>query len=224
MLLAGVWTASRWGLVGVAAAVGAARLVLHALLAHLTLGLLGIGAGTLLRRCMPALWTGSWAAAALWLAAGEGAGRGGGRAAAALAFELAVWGVAATAATYLAPPFARPYFPHWGLAQLPFDAMGLPGRWARKALLHLARRWPAPPLACRSRRQGRTPVTAAATDARGADTAPEAALSRRASRRRARARGARPQAAPAPARRAIPWTACRKSCDWRSSPPWACCC
>lgn len=143
LLLGAVWAGSRWGLAGVAAAIAAVQLVQHALLVHLALGLLGIGAGTLLRRYVPALWTGCWATAALWFAAGAV------RAAqwptlAALAFDLAVWGVAAAAAAYLAPPFARPYFPHWGLVQLPFDAMGLPGRWARKALRHLARRWPAP--------------------------------------------------------------------------------
>lgn len=143
LLLGAVWFGSRWGLVGAAAAVVAVRLVLHALLVHLTLRLLGLGVRTLLRRCVPALWTGFWATAAVGLAAGLV------RAAqwpapAALAFELAVWGVAAAAAAYLAPPFARPYFPHWGLVQLPFDALGRPGRWARRALGHLARRWPAP--------------------------------------------------------------------------------
>lgn len=143
LLIGAVWAGSRWGLAGVAVAIGAVRLVLHALLVHLALGLLKIGVGTLLRRYAPALWTGAWAAAALWPAAGAV------RAAqwptaAALAFELAVWGAAAGAAAYLAPPFARSCFPHWGLKQLPFDAMGLPGRWAGKALGHLARRWPAP--------------------------------------------------------------------------------
>ena len=90
---------------------------------------------------MPALWTGFWATAALWLAAGA-VRDAGWPAVAALALELTVWAAAATAATYLAPPFARPYFPRWALGQLPFDAMGLPGRWAHKALRHLARHGP----------------------------------------------------------------------------------
>ena len=142
LLLAAVWTASRWGLPAVAAAIGVAQFVLHALLVHLTLGLLGIGAGTLLRRYLPALWTGFWAAAALWFAAAAVRSTGW-PAVPALAFEVAVWAAAAAAAAYLAPPFARPYFPHWGLMQLPFDAMGLPGRWARGTLRRLARRCPA---------------------------------------------------------------------------------
>ena len=141
LLLAAVWTASPWGLAGVAAALAAARLVLHALLVHQALGLLGIGHRTLLRRYVPALWTAAWATAALWPVAAAV------RAAqwptlGALALELAVWGAAAGASAYLAPSFARPYFPHWGLVQLPFDAMGRPGRWTRRALRHLARRWP----------------------------------------------------------------------------------
>ena len=61
----------------------------------------------------------------------------------ALAVQLAAWGGAAAAATYFAPPFARPAFPHWGLVQLPFEALGRSGHWARGTLEHLARRWPA---------------------------------------------------------------------------------
>ena len=137
LLTAGVWFASRWGLAGVAAAVVAAWVVLHGLLAHLALGLLGTRWTALLGRLVPALWTGFWSTAAVWLAAGEV------RAAslppvAALALELAVWGAAATAATW----FARPAFPHWALAQLPFDAMGRAGDRLRAALSCLARRWP----------------------------------------------------------------------------------
>ena len=143
VLMTGVWFASRWGLAGVAVAVGAAWIVLQGLLVQLVLGLLGTGWTALLRRFVPALWTGFWSTATLWLAAGEV------RAAslppvAALALELAVWGAAAAAATWFAPRFARPVFPHWALTQLPFDEMGRTGLRLRAALACLARRWPAP--------------------------------------------------------------------------------
>ena len=143
LLLPAVWLGSGWGLAGVAAAVAAAGLVLHALLAHLALDLLGIAPGPLLRRYVPALWTGLWATAVLWPVA-EALRGAEWHPAPALAAQLVAWGVAAAAATYLAPRFARPVFPHWGLVQLPFDRMGPAGRWVRHALRHLARRWPAP--------------------------------------------------------------------------------
>ena len=142
LLIGAVWYGTRWGLPGVAVAIAVTRLLLHTMLAHLALGLLGIRARTLLRRFVPALWTALWATAALWLAAGAT------RAAEwhpapALALQLGAWGLAAAAATYFAPRFARPWFPHWGLVQLPFDGMGPSGPWVRHALQHLARRWPA---------------------------------------------------------------------------------
>ena len=143
LLLGGVWFASRWGLVGVAAAVAAAQIVLHVLLAHLTLSLLGLHWTGLLRRLAPGLWAGLWATPSLWLAAGIVRGASW-PAFAGLALELAAWGAAAAAAAYFAPPFARPGFPHSRFAQLPFDDMGRAGRWAHCALAHLARRWPAP--------------------------------------------------------------------------------
>ena len=64
VLMAGAWFASRWGLAGVAAATAAAWVVLQGLLAHLALGLLGTGWTALLRRLVPALWTGFWSTAA----------------------------------------------------------------------------------------------------------------------------------------------------------------
>ena len=143
LMLGAVWSASPWGLAGVAAAAAAVRLVQQALLAQLALGLLGVRFTALLGRLVPALWAGLWAAAATWLAAGAARGAAW-PSPAALALELAASGAAALAAAYLAPPFARPAFPHWGLAQLPLDAMGRSGRWARGTLEHLARRWPAP--------------------------------------------------------------------------------
>lgn len=142
LLLGAVWLGSRWGLPGVAAAIAAAQVVLHALVAQLTLGLLGIGPRKLLRRLVPALWTALWATAAVSVAAAAARGAQW-HPVAALAVQLGAWGAAAATATYFAPPFARPLFPHWGLVQLPFDGMGPSGRWVRHALQHLARRWPA---------------------------------------------------------------------------------
>ena len=55
------------------------------------------------------------------------------------------WGAAAAAAVWFAPPFARPAFAHWVLAQLPFDRMGRAERYLRAVLIRLARRSPVPP-------------------------------------------------------------------------------
>ena len=144
LLIAGTWLGSRWGIAGVAAAVACAWIVRHLLLTQLTLSLLGLTWRRLLARHLPALWAGAWATAALCLAAGlvRDASL---PAVAALPVELAAWGAAAAAAVWFAPRFARPAFPHWGLAQLPFARMGRPGHWLRAVLAHLARRWPAPP-------------------------------------------------------------------------------
>ena len=143
LLMAGAWFASRWGLVGVAAAFGAAWVVLVGLLAQLALELLGTRWTALLRCLVAPLWTCLWSTAALWLAAA------GVRSASlppvvALALELAVWAAAAGAATWFAPHFARPTFQQWTLVQLPFDDMGRVGLGLRAALAHMARRWPAP--------------------------------------------------------------------------------
>ena len=139
LLMAGAWFASRWGLAAVAVAAGGAQIVLQWLLAQLALDLLGMRWASFLRCLIPALWTGLWSTAALWLAAAEV------RSAAlppalALALELAAWGAAAVAASYYAPHFARPSFPHWALAQLPFGHMGRAGPPLRVILVHLARR------------------------------------------------------------------------------------
>ncbi len=142
LLLGGAWVASRWGLVAVAAAVAAARVVQHVLLAHLALSLLGVPWSALLRRHVPGLWAALWATPALWLALETLAGASW-PAFAALALPLAAWGAAAVAAAYFAPPFARPAFLRRALARLPHGDMGRPGRWVRAALVHLARRWPA---------------------------------------------------------------------------------
>ena len=88
---------------------------------------------------MPALWAGAWAGPALWLTAGlvRDAGL---PAAAALAAQAVACAMAAALALLCAPRLARPAFPAWALAQLPFDTMGRPGRWLRFALTLLARR------------------------------------------------------------------------------------
>ena len=139
LLLAGVAAGSRWGLPGVATAAVLAFAVSWLMMTQLALSLLGLGWPHLLRRLVPALWAGAWAAPALWLTAVlvRDAGL---PAAAALAAEAAACLIAAALAVLCAPRLARPAFPAWALAQLPFDAMGAPGRGLRFALVHLARR------------------------------------------------------------------------------------
>ena len=143
LLMAGAWLASRWGLAAVATAAVAAGVVLQGLLAHLALDLLGTRWTRLLRCLVPAVWSGLWSMAALWIAT-AGVRRAALPPPVALALELAVWGAAAGAATWCAPHFARPTFQHWALVQLPFDDMGPAGLRLRAALAHMARRWPAP--------------------------------------------------------------------------------
>ena len=143
LLIAGTWLASRWGLAAVAAVAVAAGVVLQGLLAQLALDLLGTRWTSLLRCLVPALWTGLWSTAALWIAA-AGARSTAMPPVVALALELAVWGAAAGAATWFAPNFARPAFPHWALTQLPFNDMGRAGPRLRALFAHLPRRWPAP--------------------------------------------------------------------------------
>ena len=138
LLLAGIAAGSRWGLPGVAAAV-LAFAVSWAMMTQLALSLLGLGWRDLLGRLVPALWAGAWAAPALWLTAVL-AGDAGLPAAAALAAQAAACGIAAALAVLCAPRLARPAFPAWALAQLPFDAMGRAGGWLRFALMLLARR------------------------------------------------------------------------------------
>ena len=140
LLLAGIAAGSRWGLPGVAAAAVLAFAVSWAMMTQLALSLLGLGWPHLLRRLVPALWAGAWAAPALWLTAVlvRDAGL---PAAAALAAEAAACLLAAALAVLCAPRLARPAFPAWALAQLPFDTMGRPGRWLRFALTLLAHRY-----------------------------------------------------------------------------------
>ena len=140
LLLLGIAAASRWGLHGVAAAAVCAFAASWLMMTQLALSLLGLGWGDLLRRLLPALWAGVWAAPALWATAllAHDAGL---PAPAALAVELAACGGAAALATWHAPRFARPRCAGWGLAQLPFHSMGRPGRWLHFALTQLTRRY-----------------------------------------------------------------------------------
>ena len=110
------------------------------MMTQLALSLLGLGWRDLLGRLLPALWAGAWAGPALWLTA-SWPGTPGLHAAAALAAEAAACGIAAALAVLCAPRLARPAFPAWALAQLPFDAMGRAGALAAQcALTLLARR------------------------------------------------------------------------------------
>ncbi len=129
----------RWGLGGVAAATVGALVVSWLTMTQLTLSLLGLGWRALLRRHLPALWAGAWAAPVLLLTAML-ARQAELPAAAALAAEFAACAAAVGAATWHAPRFARGRFPGWGLADLPLGSMGRPGRWLRFGLTCLARR------------------------------------------------------------------------------------
>ena len=137
----GAWLGSRWGLEGVAAAVAGAWLAGHLLLTRLVLSLLGLRWRDLLRRHMPALWAGGWAAAALWMTVHHLRAVSPSVFATLLA-ELFVWAAAVTASLYLGPAFVRPSFIGWMTANVRFDTMGAPGRFLRRAFLRLERRSP----------------------------------------------------------------------------------
>ena len=136
LMVAGVWLGARWGLAGAAAAIVAARIVLHLLLTQLALTLLGLGWRRLLRCHAPALWAAAWAAAALWAATGL-AGLAAPPAAVTLAIGLAAGAAAAAAAVRAAPALARPRSVPWLLARLPFAELGATGRLLRVMLERL---------------------------------------------------------------------------------------
>ena len=137
LLVAGVAAGSRWGLSGVAAAAVGALMVSWWMMTQLTVSLLGLGWGEVLRRHVPALWAGAWGAPALWLTASL-VRDAGWPAAAALAAEILAWSAAAGVAVWYAPRFARPAFIAWSLAALP--ARGRTARRLHFALGRLARR------------------------------------------------------------------------------------
>ena len=136
LMVFGVWLGVRWGLAGAAAAIVAARILLHLLLTQLALALLGLHWRRLLRCHAPALWAAAWSAAALWVATGL-ADRAALPAAATLAIGLAAWAAAAAAAVYAAPAFARLRSVPWLLDRLPFAELGTAGRLLRVMLERL---------------------------------------------------------------------------------------
>ena len=136
LMVFGVWLGTRWGLAGAAAAIVTARILLHLLLTHLALALLGLRGRRLLRCHAPALWAAAWSAAALWVATGL-ADRAALPAAATLVIGLAAWAAATAAAVYAAPAFARPRSVPWLLAHLPFPQLGTTGRLLRVMLERL---------------------------------------------------------------------------------------
>ena len=137
LLVAGVAAGSRWGLSGVAVAAVGALIVSWWMMTQLTVSLLGLGWGDVVRRYVPALWAGAWGAPALWLTAAM-AREAGWPAALALAAAMFAWSAAAAVAVWYAPRFARPAFIPWCLAALP--AQGWPARRLHLALGRLARR------------------------------------------------------------------------------------
>ena len=137
VLVAGVAAGSRWGLNGVAVAAVGALMLSWWMMTQLTVSLLGLGWGAVLRRHVPALWAGAWGAPALWLTAVL-VREAGWPAAAALAAQILAWSAAAAVAVWYAPPLARPAFIPWSLAALP--SRGWPARRLHVALGRLARR------------------------------------------------------------------------------------
>lgn len=136
LVVLGAWFGSRWGLSGVAVAMVGAHVAAYLIMAQAALSLLGVRWRQLLQRWLPALWAGAWSALALWLTVGwlralalPGV--------AALSAEAVVWGAALSAALVFAPSFARLRSLPWALANVPFDALGPPGRCLRSGLRRL---------------------------------------------------------------------------------------
>ena len=67
LVVGGSWFATRWGLEGVAVAIVGTQVIGYLLLTQLTVSLLEMRWRRLLRCFLPALWTGVWTAATLWL-------------------------------------------------------------------------------------------------------------------------------------------------------------
>ena len=138
LVVGGAWFASRWGLGGVAISIVIAQVAAYLLMVQLTVSLLEVRWWGFLRCYLPALWTGTWVAVALWLTAGQV------RAMAlpvglALFVEIFVWLATTIAAVYYAPSYARPLSVHWAITNVPFDVLGTPGNYMRKGLQWLSR-------------------------------------------------------------------------------------
>ena len=133
LVVFGAWLGSRWGLTGVAVAIVSAQIVASLIMTQAALSLLCLPLRRLLRRCLPALWVSSWMALALWLKAGC-IGVWGWPAGLMLLFEMLICGTAIVAATCYAPSFARLWSVPWVLASVPFEALGITGRYLRLGL------------------------------------------------------------------------------------------
>ena len=138
LVVGGAWFASRWGLGAVAIAIVSAQVVAHLLLTQLTISILRTPWRQLLRRYLPALWVGAWAALALWLTARQL------RAVAlpvGLSFfiEFLAWFATVVMAVYYAPSQARPLSFRWAMKNVPFESLGAPGYCLRRGLGWLAR-------------------------------------------------------------------------------------
>ena len=138
LVVAGAWFASRWGLEGVVMAIVAAQVAAYLLLTQLTVTLLELHTGRLLRCFVPALWTAAWTAVTLWLTAGQV------RALhlpplPALFVEVLVWTVTLIAALYYAPSCVRPLSARWVVATVPFEVLGTPGHYLGNGLKWLLR-------------------------------------------------------------------------------------
>ena len=138
LVVGGAWYASRWGLEAVVVVIVGAQVLAYLLLAQLTVSLLVVRWRHLLRCCMPALWAGAWAVAALWLTAGQVRAMEL-PAVPALVLELAAWFAALIAALYYAPPYLRPVSVKWALTNIPFEVLGTPGSYMRKGCKWLSR-------------------------------------------------------------------------------------
>ena len=138
LVVGGAWYASRWGLEAVVIVIVGAQVLAYLLLTQLTVSLLAVRWRHLLRCCLPALWAGAWAAAALWLTAGQVRAMEL-PAAPALALELIAWFAALVAALYYAPSYVRPVSVKWALTNIPFEVLGAPGSYMRKGCKWLAR-------------------------------------------------------------------------------------
>ena len=138
IVVGGAWFASRWGLEGVAIAVIGTQVAAYMLMSQLAVSLLNMRWQQFLRCYLPALWTGAWAAMALWLTAGQV------RAMAlpvglSLFVEILVWLATINAAMYYAPSFARPLSVPWAMTNIPFEVLGTPGYFLKKGLKWLSR-------------------------------------------------------------------------------------
>ena len=138
LVVGGAWYASRWGLEAVVIVIVGAQVLAYLLLTQLTVSLLAVRWRHLLRCCLPALWAGAWAAAALWLTAGQVRAMEL-PAVPALALELLAWFAALLAALYYAPSYVRPVAVKWALTNIPFEVLGTPGSYMRKGCKWLAR-------------------------------------------------------------------------------------